>query len=93
MNAETLAVLPLPVIGAQPLAIGLPFGVALSMLKQGRLVARKEWKAGTHLFLISMDTGPSPIVVTRAGNDPVRPWDTVASDVLAEDWVLLDHRD
>lgn len=84
----------------------LNFGEALEALKLGKHVARTGWNGkGMYLFLIGVkDSGDywtytngkndnyplRPFIAMKTVNDEVVPWVASQSDILVEDWVIVE---
>lgn len=82
----------------------MTFGIAVELLKQGKKVARSGWNGkGMYLFkspklgcqMYEQFTGKSindiqEFIVMKAADDTLVPWLASQTDVLAEDWVLVE---
>jgi hypothetical protein len=84
----------------------LNFGGALAALKKGRRVARRGWNGkGMFLFLVdscewSVDAeslvsyrggvGKAPWIGMKTAGDELVPWLASQTDILAEDWEIID---
>ena len=84
----------------------LDFGEALEALKLGKYVARTGWNGkGMYLFLIGVkdsedywtytngknDNYPlRSFIAMKTVNDEVVPWVASQSDILVEDWVIVE---
>lgn len=72
------------------------FGVALMALKSGHGVTRAGWN-GKGMFLLLQHPGPGSrmtlpyVYITTVQGDRV-PWLASQTDILAEDWVLLEKQ-
>lgn len=79
----------------------LPFSVALAYLKEGRRVTREGWNGkGMYLFHIRGDQWTYtnglndnmpllPFVAMKTADNHVVPWLASQTDVLADDWVVV----
>lgn len=94
-----------PTITESTMKNGMNFGLAIEALKRGEKVARKGWNGkGMYLFLISGDDltdalcevedGVPPcessVCMKTAQNTFVIGWLASQTDMLAEDWLLVD---
>jgi hypothetical protein len=72
----------------------LNFGQAIEALKQGKRVARQGWNGkGIWLKLqkpTSLSKMTHPYVYMKTANDILVPWLASQTDILSEDWVILD---
>lgn len=82
----------------------MTFGIAVELLKQGKKVARIGWNGkGMYLFLspklgcqmYEQFTGKSindirEFIVMKTVDDMLVPWVASQTDVLAEDWMLIE---
>lgn len=70
------------------------FGDAIAALKQGKRVAREGWSGkGMWLALQTPDAYSKmslPYVYMRTACDNNVPWLASQTDILSEDWVILD---
>lgn len=79
-----------------------PKGIAIEMLKDGHRVARKGWN-GKGMFLrmvsgkqydvacgIARDLELAPWIGMKTADDKFVPWLASQSDMLAEDWVIVE---
>lgn len=78
------------------------FGWALRQLKDGKRVARQGWNGkGMFLFLINqrewtLTNGKwgnyqlCPFIAMKTADDKVVPWLASQTDMLSEDWIVLD---
>lgn len=70
------------------------FGEAIAALKDGQRVARKGWNGkGMWLSLQEPDEDSKmslPYIYMKTACDNQVPWLASQTDILAEDWVLLD---
>jgi hypothetical protein len=91
--AEVAPELPADELPAAP-TIGLTIGAAVAALKAGRRVTRSGWNGrGMWLSLFTPDrdsdmTVPYVFMSTAAGE--LVPWLCSQSDLLAEDWTVVD---
>lgn len=73
---------------------GLTFGDALSLLKRGTKVARAGWNGkGMWLELQVPDANSKmtlPYIYMKTADDKVVPWLASQSDMLAEDWGVVE---
>lgn len=85
---------------------GLPFGLAIEALKKRARVTRAGWNGkGMYLFMIGVpgsndfwtytngknDNLPLlPFIAMKTADDHVVPWLASQTDMLAEDWVILE---
>ena len=89
--------------------VGMTFGEAIELLKQGKKVARSGWNGkGMFLFLVDGSTfkvnrppllgiypegteiNYQPHIDMKTADDTIVPWLASQSDVLAEDWNIVD---
>lgn len=77
----------------------MDFGNAIRAMKQGLKVARAGWNGkGMWLWLVdpsrnperALDTCRRPYIEMKDAQDMFVPWLASQTDVLAEDWVLVD---
>lgn len=82
----------------------LTFGEAVEALKGGKKVARSGWNGkGMYLFLspsvgcqmYEKYTGKTvndlqPFIVMKAADDTLVPWLASQTDVLSEDWMIME---
>lgn len=73
----------------------MTFGLAIEALKKGRKVTRAGWNGkGMFLFLVSGGTFHEveyrPHINMRAVDGQIIPWTANQSDVLAEDWMMVE---
>lgn len=76
----------------------MDFSEALIQLKSGKQIQRSGWNGkGMYLFLLSGRLLPqiegrsmSSFIVIKDATDKLVPWLASQSDVLAEDWQLVD---
>lgn len=76
------------------------FGLAINFLKEGHKVARQGWNGkGMWLKLIeaddysTFDTGVKdklPWIAMKTADNKIVPWLASQTDVLAEDWVIIE---
>lgn len=78
------------------------FGAALEVLKLGRRVARKGWNGkGMWLMMVAtwspglMDAQTEkmekfPFIAMKTADDKLVPWLASQTDVLSEDWTIVD---
>lgn len=77
---------------------GFNFGIAITFLKKGKKVARKEWN-GKNMWLIlskiythtqieqgGINTNYAPFITMKTADNYFVPWLASQTDVLAEDW-------
>lgn len=73
---------------------GLTFGDALSLLKRGTKVARAGWNGkGMWLELQVPDANSKmtlPYIYMKTADDKVVPWLASQTDMLAEDWGVVE---
>lgn len=80
--------------------VGTDFGNALTMLKDGKRVARHGWNGkGMWLTLITswndggildtLDYEKLPFIAMKTADDQVVPWLASQTDILARDWVMV----
>ena len=81
---------------------GLPFGLAIEALKKGFKVARSGWNGkGMWLILVPAedwntdienptDAFPLPWIGMKTADNKFVPWLASQTDVLAEDWSILE---
>ena len=78
----------------------ISFGNAIEALKAGKRVARSGWN-GKGMWLTHIDGGESdlkdgskfkslPYIAMKTVGDELVPWLASQTDVLAEDWVVLE---
>ena len=81
---------------------GMDFGLAVAAMKQGMRVARKGWN-GKGMFLrmvsgkqydvacgIARDLELAPWIGMKAADNKFVPWLASQTDMLAEDWVIVE---
>jgi hypothetical protein len=81
---------------------GASFGIAIEMLKDGHRVARKGWN-GKGMFLrmvsgkqydvacgIARDLELAPWIGMKTADGKFVPWLASQTDMLAEDWVIVE---
>ncbi len=70
---------------------GLTFGGAVEQLKQGARVLRQGWN-GKQMFLELVEPRGAmlPFITMKTADDKLVPWLASQSDVLAEDWEVLE---
>jgi acyl CoA:acetate/3-ketoacid CoA transferase alpha subunit len=70
------------------------FGEAIAALKQGRKVCREGWNGrGMWLALQRPDAGSKmslPYIYMKTVTGDLVPWLASQTDVLSEDWIVLD---
>jgi hypothetical protein len=70
------------------------FGEAITALKQGRKVCREGWNGrGMWLALQRPDAGSKmslPYIYMKTVTGDLVPWLASQTDVLSEDWIVLD---
>jgi hypothetical protein len=82
--------------------VGASFGIAIEMLKDGHRVARKGWN-GKGMFLrmvsgkqydvacgIARDLELAPWIGMKTADGKFVPWLASQTDMLAEDWVIVE---
>jgi hypothetical protein len=84
-------------------ANGMPFGMAVEILKKGGKVARPSWN-GKNMFLFfighndwTVDEKHSMVgkvgqswIAMKTAQDMITPWAPAQSDVLSEDWIVVE---
>lgn len=72
----------------------MTFGLAIEALKAGHTVARAGWNGkGMYLTLVSRSVLPPshlPYIEMKTVDDKRVPWLASQTDVLAEDWTIVD---
>lgn len=85
---------------------GMTFGLAIEALKAGKKVARAGWNGkGMYLFMIGVPGGNDfwtytngkndnlpllPFIAMKTADHHVVPWLASQTDMLAEDWAVVD---
>lgn len=73
---------------------GLTFGDALSLLKRGAKVARNGWNGKKMWLALQVPDENSkmslPYIYMKTADDKVVPWLASQSDMLAEDWGVVE---
>lgn len=82
--------------------VGASFGIAIEMMKDGHRVARKGWN-GKGMFLrmvsgkqydvacgIARDLELAPWIGMKTADNKFVPWLASQTDMLAEDWVIVE---
>ena len=73
---------------------GLTFGDALSLLKRGTKVARAGWNGKKMWLALQVPDENSkmslPYIYMKTADDKVVPWLASQSDMLAEDWGVVE---
>ena len=87
-------------LAAYRTATGLPFGLAVEAMKQGKRVARAGWNgAGMFVYLVPEDVTRLPdgelvyhrqYMALKTAQGDVAAWAPSGSDALADDWYILD---
>lgn len=69
-----------------------PFGWAITMLRQGKRVARSGWNGkGMYLFLRGSINNDEPVIVMFTAQGKTQPgWLASQADMLAVDWHLVE---
>ena len=71
----------------------MDFGGALSALRRGDFLTRKSWNGpGQWIHLQTPDEGSKmslPYIFIRTVQDDLVPWLASQTDLLAEDWVII----
>ena len=72
----------------------MDFSFALFALKEGNRVAREDWNGKRMYVELQTPTDTSkmtrPYLYMKAADDSLVPWVVSQSDLLAEDWVLVE---
>ena len=71
------------------------FGDALMYLKHGHKLARKGWNGKNMYIMLQKPTEQSkmtlPYIYMKTAQGDLVPWLASQTDMLAEDWTLVDH--
>lgn len=76
----------------------MTFGKALDLMKQGRKVRREGWNGkGMHVALtgstlLNCSTVMRDFIYMKAADGLLVPWTASQTDVLAEDWLLVEAK-
>lgn len=106
ISCNSRCVIDYPVAPPSPKSENINFGEALAALKDGKRVGRSGWNGkGMFLFRIAGNAEPSawtytdgkqdnypnlPFIAMKTATDEVVPWLASQTDILAEDWNILD---
>ena len=71
----------------------MDFGQAIEKLKEGKKVARKGWNGKGMWIRIQVPTEKSkmtlPYIYMKTADDNLVPWLASQTDILAEDWKIV----
>jgi hypothetical protein len=72
----------------------LNFGQAIEALKKGQKVARKDWNGKGMWLMLQVPDAHSkmslPYIYMKTADDHLVPWLASQTDVLAEDWEVVE---